>query len=150
MIKKVLFIFIFLYSYGSEFKIESKNFEFDNKKLISVFEGDVNVTRGEDNILTDKAVLYLSKKRKLQKMVANGDIKFKISNDGSIYVGQSDNLSYNAIKQLFILSGNVHIKRVDDNQTISANKVIFDKKNGTLKVMGTENKPLKFILKVDE
>ena len=150
MIKKILLTLLFIYGYSSNFKIESKNFEFDNKKLISIFEGDVNVTREKDNILTDKVILFLSKKQKLQKMIATGNIRFKIYHNDSFYVGKSNNLSYNAKKEIFILQGKVHIKKLKENQEILADKVIFDKKNGTFKVMGTDNKPLKFILKVDE
>jgi len=51
---------------------------------------------------------------------------------------------------MFIFEGKVHIKKLEDNQELFGDKVVINKKNGTANVVGKQNEPLKFIIKVDE
>ena len=131
-------------------EITSKHFEYNQTSNISIFEGDVNATKGEDNILADKITLYLTSDKKLNKLVAEGDVKFRVKDNNSTYVGNSDKLTFVAPKELFIFEGDVHIKKVEDNQQLFGEKVIINKKEGTAKVIGGDKKPLKFIIKVNE
>jgi lipopolysaccharide export system protein LptA len=149
MIKK-LSIFIAIISYGANMQITSKHFEYNQTANISIFTGDVNVTKGTDNILSNKITLFLNKNKKLQKLVANGDVKFRVSDKNATYVGKSNKLTFIAKDKKFIFEGDVHIKKVQDKQELFGNIVVINKKAGTANVLGEKNKPLKFIIKVDE
>ncbi len=150
MIKKIsIFIFLFSFLNGSNIIINSKFFKYNQNKNISIFTKDVNVTKQLDNILCDKLVVYFDKNKKLSKMVAFDNVRFVVNDKNSTYKGKSDKLTYIAPKQLFIFEGHVHITKIQDNQQLFGNKVIIDKKNGTANVQGQKNKPLKFIIKVN-
>ena len=147
---KYLVIFMAIFSFGANMQILSKKFRYDQVKNMSRFEGDVNVTKDKDNILSDILYVYTTKKKKLYKLIAIDNVRFIISDKNTTYKGTSDKLTYIAPKKLFIFEGKVHITKVEDNQQLFGDKVVIDKLHGTANVVGKENKPLKFIIKVND
>jgi len=145
----LIFIFI-IFSYSTDMQILSKHFEYNQTANIAKFIGDVNVTKESDNILCNTLYVYTSKDKKLNKLIANGNVRFIVKDNNSTYKGNSNKLTYIAPKQLFIFVGNVHITKLEDNQQLFGDKVIIDKKNGTANIVGKKNEPLKFIIKVNE
>jgi lipopolysaccharide export system protein LptA len=150
MIKKILILVITVYALASNLEITAKNFKYDKVNNISYFTTDVNVTKEKDNILSDSLTVYFNKNKKIDKMVANGDVKFLINDKNSTYKGKSNIFTYIAPKELFIFEGNVHITKLEDNQQLFGDKVIINKKTGGAKVFGEKKKPVKFILKVND
>jgi lipopolysaccharide transport protein LptA len=150
MIKKILFFLLFIFSWGSNLEITSKDFKYDKVKNISYFSKDVNVTKEKDNILSDLLTVYFNKNKKIDKMVAKKNVRFLIHDKNSTYKGTSNIFTYIAPKELFVFEGNVHITKVEDNQQLFGNKVIINKKTGESKVFGKNSKPVKFILKVND
>jgi lipopolysaccharide transport protein LptA len=150
MIKKIIIFLILVVSWGSNLEITSKDFKYDKIKNISYFSKDVNITKEKDNILSDLLTVYFNKNKKIDKMVANGHVKFLIHDKNSTYKGNSDIFTYIAPKELFVFEGNVHITKVEDNQQLFGEKVIINKKTGESKVFGQKSKPVKFILKVND
>ena len=148
MKKIIIFLFI-VFSYSADMQILAKHFTYDKNKNISIFKDDVNITKENDNILSNTLYVYTNKKNKLQKIVAIGNVKFRISDQNSTYKGQTDKLIYNANKEIYKFEGNVHITKLEDNQQIFGNKVIINKKTGNAIVdSDNNNTPIKFILKV--
>ena len=148
--KYLIVLFMFLFSYGANMQILSQKFEYNQKQNLSKFIGDVNVTKEKDNILCDKLFVYSSKDKKLNTLVALNNVRFIINDENATYKGTSNKLTYIAPQELFIFEGKVHITKIQDNQQLFGDKVIINKKNGTAKVIGKENKPLKFIIKVND
>ena len=146
----LLIIFISILAYASNMQILAKKFEYNKQKGVSKFSGDVNVTKQKDNILSQILYVYTNKDKKLKKMVAIKNVKFIIHDKNATYKGKSNKLTYIAPKEIFIFEGKVHITKLPENQQLFGEKVIIDKKNGTANVDGKENKPLKFIIKVND
>jgi len=149
MKKLVILLIGFVLAYSENMIINSKHFEYNQTSNISIFRDDVNVTKGFDNILTDKLTVYFTKGKKLSKFIADGDVIFKVKDKNATYEGTSKKLSYEATKEIFIFEGDVHIKKLEDNQELFGQKVVINKKDGTANVVGEKNKPLKFIIKVN-
>jgi len=150
MIKKILILLIAVYGFSSNLEITSKDFKYDKVKNISYFTTDVNVTKEKDNILSNKLTVYFNKNKKIDKMVADGNVSFLIHDKNSTYKGNSDIFTYIAPKDLYIFEGKVHITKIEDNQQLFGNKVIINKKTGESQVFGEKKKPVKFILKVND
>jgi lipopolysaccharide export system protein LptA len=150
MIKKIIILLIFVFSWSSNLQITSKDFKYDKITNISYFSKDVNITKEKDNITTDSLTVYFNKNKKIDKMIAKGNVKFLIHDKNSTYNGNSDIFTYIAPKELFIFKGNVHIVKVEDNQQLFGNRIIINKKTGEAKVFGQKTKPVKFILKVND
>jgi len=147
--KKIFFLLLGInFLLASNILITAKSFKYDNKKNISYFREDVNVTKENDNILSNYLTVYFDKNKKIDKMVANGNVRFLIHNENSTYKGISNSITYLPKKSLFIFEGKVHIIKLEDNQQLFGNKVIINKKTGEARVFGEKKKPVKFILKV--
>jgi len=147
---RLLIIFLFIFSYGANMQILSQKFEYNQTKNLSIFTKDVNVTKEKDNILCNKLFVYSTKDKKLKKLIAIGNVKFVVNDKNATYKGKSDKLTYIPPQKLFIFEGKVHITKIQDNQQIFGDKIIVDKQTGSAKVVGKENKPLKFIIKVND
>ena len=145
----LIILILFIFSYAENMEILANHFEYNQENNLSQFIGNVKVTKNNEKIESNKLIVYTTKDRKLYKLIAQGNVKFKITNQNATYIGTSDKLTYIKPKQLFILEGHVHITKTQDNQQLFGNKVIIDKKNGTANVIGSKNKPIKFIIKVN-
>ena len=147
--KKIIFFILVVFSYSANMQILAKHFTYNKQKGVSIFKGDVNVTKEKDNILSSILYVYTNKNNKLQKLIAIGNVKFRVTDKNSTYKGVTDKLTYDANQEIYNFEGHVHITKLEDNQQIFGNKVIINKKTGNAIVdSNNDNTPVKFILKV--
>jgi lipopolysaccharide export system protein LptA len=149
MKKFLIFLMIVLLN-ANELKIVSKTFNYYPDKLYSIFKGDVNITKGKDNILSDELRVYLNKNKTLKELVAIGNVKFIISLDkNSTYQGYSDYLDYNVKNGNIILKGNAFVKKLDTNESIKGKYIKLNRYSKKTVVKGGK-KPAVIIIKVKE
>ena len=147
---RFLFFILFVsFIFADTLHITSKEFFYDAKNLRSEFIGDVNATKGKDNIIAKKMLIYFNKNKKPIKFVALGDVKFILSDKKSTYKGRCDKLIYNFLNENILLIGNVFVKKLDTNESISADKVKINKKTKSMEVIGNK-KPINIIIKVNQ
>ena len=151
MIKYIILFFMVVSSFAKDMQIYAGYFSYNDKTHVSKFTKDVNVTKGEDNILANVVYVYLNQDKKLYKLVAIGNVRFHIKDKkNNTYVGNSDRLLYTAPTERYTLEGHVHVTKVEVQQELYGKKVIIDKIHGLANVIGGENAPLKFIIKVKD
>jgi len=130
--------------------ITSKKFFYNSNELKSVFVGDVNATKGEDNIIADKMIIYLNKHKKPIKYIAEGNVKFFLILDNNESLrGKCSKLIYNFLNENIILEGNVFVRKIETNESVSGDKIKINRKTKDIEVIGNK-KPVNIILKVDE
>jgi lipopolysaccharide export system protein LptA len=150
MRKIIIFFILTVFVIAAELKITSKNFYYDSKKLESVFTGDVNATKGADNILSDKMIVYFNKQKKPLKFVAIGHVKFHFVFDkNATYQGHCNELYYYIKSGDIILIGNAYVKKLETNESISGEKIKLNRFTKNLTVIGGK-KPVNIIIKVNE
>jgi lipopolysaccharide export system protein LptA len=148
--KKFLILFIFFLLNADELKIVSKTFKYYPDKLYSYFRGDVNVTKGKNNITANELKVYLNKDKSLKELVAIGNVKFIINLDeNSTYKGYSDYLDYNIKIGDIILKGNTFVKKLETNESIKGKYIKINKFSKKAEVKGGD-KPAVIIIKVKE
>ena len=148
--RKIFFIFLFFsIVFSDTLNITSKKFFYDSKKLISTFIGDVNATKGKDNILADEMKIFFNKKKKPLKYIAKGNVRFVLSDANITYKGHCDKLIYNFLTTDVYLIGNAFVKKIETNESISGDKIRINKKDKTIEVLGNK-KPVNIIIKVNE
>ncbi|WP_456479641.1 lipopolysaccharide transport periplasmic protein LptA [Nautilia sp.] len=146
----IFFVLFFSFSYAEELKVTSKYFHYDMAKKESIFKGDVNATKGKDNILADKMVVFFDKNKKPLKFEAEGNVRFVISLDeNSTYKGRSDILIYQLHNGNIILQGNAEIIKVQSKESVKGNKIILNRFTKNAEVIGGK-KPVEIIIKVNE
>ncbi|MEO1928174.1 MAG: lipopolysaccharide transport periplasmic protein LptA [Nautiliaceae bacterium] len=146
----VLILFMALFLFAEDLKITSKYFHYDPKKQESVFKEDVNATKGSDNILANELIVYFDKKRKPEKFIATGNVRFIISLDkNATYKGRCNKLVYTLYNGNIILLGNAKIVKLQTKESVKGNKIILNRITKEAEVTGNK-KPIEIILKVNE
>ncbi|GAX88039.1 lipopolysaccharide export system protein LptA [Lebetimonas natsushimae] len=149
MKKIVIFILAVLLN-AQELKIISKIFNYYPDKLYSYFKGDVNATKGKDNILADEIKVYLNKNKSLKELIAIGHVKFNLNLDNNTtYKGYSDFLDYNIKSGDIILKGNAFVKKLETNESVKGKYIKINKFSKKAEVKGGK-KPAVIIIKVKE
>jgi len=151
MKKFLFFLIIFIGMLNAEeLKVTSKYFHYDMAKKESVFKGDVNATKGKDNILSNEMIVFFDKNKKPLKFMAIGNVRFIISLDeNSTYKGKSDKLVYQLHNGNIILNGNAKIIKLETNESVKGNQIVLNRFTKNAEVTGGK-KPVEIIIKVNE
>ena len=148
--KKFFILLMGVALFSAELKITSQKFFYNSQKMYSEFVGDVNATKGKDNILADKMYVYFNRQKKPVKFLAIGHVRFIFALDNnSTYKGHCDKLEYYIKTGDIILSGNAFIKKIETNESISGNKIKMNRITKDISVIGNK-KPVNIIIKVNE
>lgn len=134
--------------------IDAKNFEANDAKGISIFTGDVKLTKAKDLLLADKLEVYMTPNvpgtpRTPIKYIATGKVEFEIVSNGKEYEGKGDKVIYNPAKQQYTIIGNGFLKEKIEDRKLYGDKIYINQLTGEAKVSGTKNKPVRFILNVE-
>ncbi len=152
-IKKIV-TYMFLVSlslFAADVEITSKAFEADEKKLISIFTGDVDIKKGKDRIKAQKVIVYFDKDRKPIKYEAFKNVTFKIVlDDNKSYEGKAQKIVYLPSKLEYILEKDVFILQKPEMRKIYGEKIVVNRLTGQASVKGDKDKPVKFIFKIEE
>jgi len=147
--KKILLLFMILFLNAQELKITSKTFNYYPDKLYSDFKGDVNATKGKDNILANEIKVYLNKDKTFKKLIAIGNVRFILSLDkNTTYKGRSDYLEYQ-VKSGNIILKNGYIKKLETNESVEGQYIKLNKFTKQAIVEGGK-KPAMIIIKVKQ
>ena len=150
MKKLIMISFCALALSASELEIVSDKFEADEKRGITVFDGNVKIKHNKDSIKADRLIVTIDKNKKPIKYKAQGNAKFKLHIKQKIYEGQSNMMEYDSVSKKYNFVGNVILKELVENNKIIADRVNVDQQNGTYSVEGSKSKPAKFIFNIDD
>ena len=135
--------------------IDANKFEAYDEKGLSVFTGNVKMTRVDDELKADRLEVYLNKKvanekREPLKYIAFGNVEFKVKTANKFYEGKGDKVVYEPKKMQYIITGNGFLKEKMEDKKLYGDKIFIDQVTGEAKVSGTENKPVRFIIDLAE
>lgn len=139
-----------LYS-AQKIEITSKTFMADEKSRTTEFLGEVKVKKGIDSIESDRLVVRLNKKNEPVLYEAQGNVRFQLSmENGSRYKGTSNRAVYDSVKKEYRLLGNAKIKEMSENRELFGESIVVRQDEGTARVSGKNDKPVRFIFSVEE
>lgn len=153
---KIILTFIIFINilFAQKLIIDAKKFEANDEKSISIFTGNVKMQKSFDILEADKLEVYFnkksSKKREVLKYIATGNVSFKVDANGKIYEGSGDKIIYEPKNKKYFVTGNGVLKESNDDKKLFGDKIIIDLENGEAKVSGKENKPVRFIIDLEE
>jgi len=151
--KKQLTLMLLFTSFliAEELKVTSKSFQADEKTGISIFEGDVSIVKGSDELNASKITIFTNKKRKPMKYMAVGDVSFHITTkDKSVYEGKAQKVIYFPIKKEYHFYKNVHLNQSNNQKVIIGDEVVLKILDGQAYAKGQKNKPVIMIFDIDE
>ncbi len=136
---------------AEELKVVSENFKGDQQKGISVFTGNVKVTKGQDDLNASKVTIYTDAQRKPVKYVAEGDVSFYIVTElKEIYKGKSQTAVYYPNESEYHFYKKVDLIRIDDFRRVQGDKVVVNTIKGEAVAESTKGEPVIMVFTLEE
>lgn len=147
----ILTVFLTLSLFSEELKIKANLFNADQKKGISVFEGDVNIIKGSDELNASKVTIYTDSEQKPTKFVAEGNASFHIKTvEGSIYKGKAQKVIYMPNEKEYYFYKDVHLRQVNEKKEIIGEEVVLKTIDGKAYAKGAKKEPVIMIFNMPE
>lgn len=129
--------------FAEELKIKADEFDSDQKKGISIFSGNVSITKQNDELNASEVTIYTDAERKPMKFVAVGDVFFTITTeDGSRYEGKAQKAIYDSVKKEYYFYQNVYLKQLNEKKEIIGDEVVLKTIEGKAYAKGAKKEPV--------
>lgn len=145
MIKRLVFVISLLIAsaWSEELKVISDNFKGDQQKGVSVFSGNVKMTKGFDELNASKVTIYTDSDKKPVKYVAEGDVSFYIVTEmQERYKGKSQTAIYLPNESEYHFYKKVDLIRIDDFRRVKGDKVVVNTIYGQASAESANNEPV--------
>lgn len=147
----LLAFFLLISLHAEQLKVVSKSFSGDEKKGITIFQGDVKITKGSDRLDADSVTIYTNLNRKPTKYIAKGNVSFYIETENkSIYKGTAGKAIFVPANKEYHFYTNVHIEQVDEKKEINGEEVIISTVEGKARAQGGDTKPVIMTFEIEE
>lgn len=151
--KKIIYISLLcvLGLYAEELKVLSDNFRADQPKGVSIFTGNVIVTKGSDEINASKVTIYTDNNRKPTKVVAEENVSFYIvTEQKEKYRGKSQRAVYLPNEKEYQFYTKVDLIRMDDFRRVKGDKVIVNTTTGHASADSVNNEPVVMVFTLQD
>ena len=129
--------------FGAELKIKADSFRADQSKGISVFSGNVNIIKSNDELNASQVTVFTDKKNQPTKFIAIGNVSFKIkTKENAEYEGTANKVIYKPLKKEYYFYENVLLKQINEKKEIEGDEVILNTVDGKAYAKGLEKKPV--------
>lgn len=140
-----------MYADGEELRIKANYFESDQNSGVSVFKGNVHITKGYDEINATKVTIYTDKEKKPTRFIAEGDVKFRLEDQNKKqYSGYAQKVVYFPNKKEYRFYRNVYLYQIGEKKEIRGEEVVFNAIDGKSHAKGQEQNPVIMIFNLDE
>jgi len=136
---------------SQELKIKANQFSVDEKTGISIFKGEVNIIKANDELNASEVTVYTDKKHQPTKFIAEGNVSFNIeTKKGSQYKGKAGKVIYMPILKEYHFFRDVHLKQIDERKEIIGEEVVLKTIEGKAYAKGAKKEPVIMIFKMVE
>ncbi len=147
----ILTFFLITILMSQELKIKANQFSADEKSGISIFKGEVNIIKGNDELNASKVTVYTDDKHQPTRYEAEGSVSFKIkTKKGSLYEGAAGRVIYMPTIKEYHFFTDVHLKQIDEKKEIIGEEVILKTIEGKAYAKGAKKEPVIMIFKIAE
>jgi len=146
------FTFILFSTFLNAQKVEitADSFEADEKEMVTKFNGNIHIKKGEDEIFASELIIYFDKDNKPQKYEATGNIKFHLTLKKQKFEGHSQIIVYEPISQKYKMSGDAYVHEIINDRKLYGEEIVIDRISGKSKIVGKDDKPVRMIFSVEE
>lgn len=133
-------------------EINAKQFDSDELSGKSIFTGNVVVTKKNDKLNADKAIVTTDKKNQPEKFEFFGSpVTFSIIQDiNKSYKGHANNVVYLPNTKEYILTQSAYVEYIEDGKKVYGDRIVINQLENKAQVTGKTNKPAVFIFHVEE
>ena len=136
---------------SQELKITADSFSADEIKGFSVFTGHVNIIKENDELNASKVTIYTDEKNQPKKIIAVGDVAFKIETETKAkYEGVANKVIYLPQEKEYRFYKNVHLKQINEKKEIQGDEVILNTNDGKAYAKGLTKEPVIMIFNIED
>jgi len=136
---------------ADELKVKANSFTSDQNTGISIFSGDVNIIKNNDELNASEVTIFMDKDKKPSKFVAIGNVSFTLeTNEGAKYQGVAGKVIYLPNKKEYNFYENVHLKQLNEKKEILGDEVILKTTDGKAYAKGLKKQPVIMIFDIKE
>lgn len=147
----VLTFFVFMSLQAEQLKVTAKSFNGDEKTGITIFQGDVKIKKGADELNASSVTIYTDAKRKPTKYVATGHVSFYIKTENkSMYKGKAGKAIFVPAKNEYHFYKDVHIEQLDEKKEINGEEVVISTVEGKARAKGGESTPVMMTFEIED
>lgn len=129
--------------FAEELKVISDTFKADQRQGVSIFNGNVKVTKGSDELNASKVTIYTDKENKPTKYLAEGGVTFYIVTElGEKYKGKSQSAVYLPNESEYQFYKKVDLIRIDDYRRVKGDKVVVNTTQGHASAESANDEPV--------
>ncbi len=147
----ILSVFLASSLISQELKIKADQFDGDEKSGISIFTGNVNIVRKNDELNATKVTVHTDAAHQPKKYIAVGNVSFHIeTKEGSLYEGVAQKVIYMPNVKEYHFFTDVHLKQIDEKKEIIGDEVILKTIEGKAYAKGAKKEPVIMIFKIQK
>ena len=151
--KYIILFTLFLTSLlnAEDLKIKANSFSADENTGISIFSGDVNIVKKNDELNASKVTIFVNKEKQPTKFIALGDVSFTIeTKQGAIYKGVAGKVIYLPNEKEYHFFKDVHLKQVNEKKEIIGEEVVLKTVEGKAYAKGVKSEPVIMIFNIPD
>lgn len=146
-----LTFFLLLSLHAAQLKVVAESFEGNEKNGITVFRGDVQITKGSDELNASVVTIHTDAKRQPTKYVAEGKVTFFIKTENHAqYRGRAEKAVFIPAKKEYRFFTNVRIEQIDQKKEITGEEVVVNTVEGKAHAKGGDTKPVIMTFEIEE
>jgi len=152
-LKQLLFltIFIFVSLEAQQLKIVADSFNSDEKSGVTLFKGNVQLTKGRDELNASTITVYTNSSRKPTKYVAEGKVSFFLETEAkSLYRGKAGKAIFIPGNKEYHFYKDVRIEQLDKKKEINGEEVVISTVEGKARAKGGDKKPVIMTFEIEE
>ena len=136
---------------AEELKIIANSFDGDEKKGVTVFKGNVKITKGFDKLNAQIVKVFTNAKHTPTKYVAKGKVTFFLkSENNATYKGKAGKAVFYPLTKEYHFYKDVNIRQLDQKKQIIGEEVVINTVEGTAKANGDGKKPVVMTFELEE
>jgi len=136
---------------AEDLKIKANSFKADENTGISIFSGNVNIIKKNDELNASEVTVYIDKEKQPTKFVAVGDVSFTIeTKQGALYKGQAGRVIYLPNEKEYHFFKDVHLRQINEKKEIIGEEVVLKTTEGKAYAKGIESEPVIMIFNIPD
>ena len=115
--------------FAEQVEVTADKFFADEKKKISVFEGNVKVVKQSDKLLAQKVLIEFDDKKQPLRYIATGDAKVNMTMNEKKYYGEAEKMTYEPSKSTYILEKKAFLHEIESDKKVYGDYIKADQIN---------------------
>lgn len=131
-------------------EVVAEKFFADENEQLSVFTGNVVVTKEADKLVADKLVILFNDQREPLEYKASGNAEVDMIMQDKKYFAKADTMIYEPEKNQYTLIKDAFLHEIATDKKVYGDRIVVNQNTGRYEVDSDGKEPVKFIFQVKD